>query len=166
MEQTQTQTEVLSLDEIDSDLSSVVFISKDGVKFTINREYAKLSNVIKTTIEEDPNTTEIPFPSIQSNILQKVVEFLEHHKGEAPAIPEKPVRSKNMKEITTEWCANFTNEIAVNRETFYSLISAANYLDIQSLLHICCAKVATIIKGEPVDKIKSVLLNNEEKNEN
>ena len=39
----------------------------------------------------------------------------------------------------------------------YDLILAANYMDIKSLLHLGCACVASLIKGQPLDKIKDIL---------
>lgn len=39
----------------------------------------------------------------------------------------------------------------------YDLILAANYMDIKSLLHLGCAKVASLIKGQPLEKIKDIL---------
>jgi hypothetical protein len=39
----------------------------------------------------------------------------------------------------------------------YDLILAANYMDIKSLLHLGCAKVASLIKGQPLEKIKEIL---------
>lgn len=34
-----------------------------------------------------------------------------------------------------------------NQEELLELLLAANYLDIKSLIELCCAKVATMIKG-------------------
>ena len=36
-------------------------------------------------------------------------------------------------------------------------MQAANYMDIRSLLHLGCAKVASLIKGQPLEKIKGIL---------
>ncbi len=91
-----------------------------------------------------------------------MVEFLKHHDGEAPAIPEQPLRSKKMREVTTEWCANFVDQIGKNRDLIYKVIDIASYFDIPSLLHICCAKVASLIKGEKLENIKNILTTNEE----
>ena len=40
----------------------------------------------------------------------------------------------------------------------YDTITLADYLHIECLIHILCAKVATHIKGTPGDKMKGVLL--------
>jgi hypothetical protein len=37
------------------------------------------------------------------------------------------------------------------------IFTAANYMDIKSLLHLGCAKVASLIKGQPLEKIKDIL---------
>lgn len=34
---------------------------------------------------------------------------------------------------------------------------AANYMDIKSLLHLGCSKVASLIKGQPLESIKAIL---------
>jgi hypothetical protein len=41
------------------------------------------------------------------------------------------------------------------------VIDIASYFDIPSLLHICCAKVASLIKGEKLENIKSILTTND-----
>ncbi len=49
------------------------------------------------------------------------------------------------------------------RAQLYDLILAANYMDIKSLLHLGCAKVASLIKGQPLEKIKEILAIDEKK---
>ncbi len=53
--------------------------------------------------------------------------------------------------------ADFIDKIGETRQTLYDLILAANYMDIKSLLHLGCAKVASLIKGQPLEKIKEIL---------
>jgi len=75
-----------------------------------------------------------------------------------PPIIEKPLRSKVMKEVVKdEWDAIFIDKIGDNRQQLYDLILAANYMDVKSLLHLGCAKVASLIKGQPLEKIKEIL---------
>lgn len=45
------------------------------------------------------------------------------------------------------WDEQFIN--LPNQEELLELLLAANYLDIKSLIELCCAKVATMIKGTP-----------------
>jgi len=104
---------------------------------------------------------DIVLQNIDGETLGHIVQFLKEHNGTEPPLPEKPVKSKDMKDVTTEWMAKFIDDI-VNKDItqLYKVISAANYLFINSLLHICCAKVASMLKGIPIDEIKNTLLPN------
>jgi hypothetical protein len=80
-----------------------------------------------------------------------------------------------MKEVVRdEWDAIYIDKIGDNRQQLYDVILAANYMDVKSLLHLGCAKVASLIKGQsaihgahthaelhrtgqPLDKIKEIL---------
>jgi len=76
-----------------------------------------------------------------------------HHAGVEPPIIEKPLRSKLMKDVCKDkWDAEFIDNIGNNRQQLYDLILAANYMDVKSLLHLGCAKVASLIKGQPLEK--------------
>ena len=54
--------------------------------------------------------------------LEKIVEYVNHHQGVDPGIPEKPLRSKIMKEVCQEWDAQFIDKIGENRQELYDLI--------------------------------------------
>lgn len=56
-----------------------------------------------------------------------------------------------------KWDADYIDKIGETRQQLYDLILAANYMDIKSLLHLGCAKVASLIKGQPLEKIKEIL---------
>ena len=36
----------------------------------------------------------------------------------------------------------------------FELILAANYMDVKALLDLCCAKVASMMKGKPAEAIR------------
>jgi len=40
---------------------------------------------------------------------------------------------------------------------FYDFLLAVNYCSLTSLLHLCCAFVASLIKGQPLDQIEKIL---------
>ena len=67
-------------------------------------------------------------------------------------------RSKVMKDVVSHKPdADYIDQIGENRQQLYDLILGANYMDIKSLLHLGCAKVASLIKGQPLEKIKDIL---------
>jgi len=98
-------------------------------------------------------------PSVKGEVLAIVVQYMEHHKGTEPPIVEKPLRSKIMKDVVKDpWDAELLDKIGENRQLLYDLTLAANYLDIKSLMHLGCAKVASLIKGQPLEKIRDILV--------
>jgi len=150
--------DVVGLDEEEA-TGSVKLISKDKKEFTVEKKFAQISTLVKTTLEQDKSATEVPIPGVTSAILAKVIDYMEHHKGTEPPIIPKPLRSKEMKMVCSDpWDATYIDKVDdVSRQDLYDLILAANYMDIKSLLHLGCAKVASLIKGQPLEKIKDIL---------
>jgi len=145
----------LSLDDVTGGLK---IVSKDKKEFDIEKKHAFISTLIKTSLDTDPSATEVPIPGVASAILVEVIAYMNHHKGVEPPIIEKPLRSKVMKDVCKDpFDADFIDRIGENRQALYDLILAANYMDIKSLLHLGCAKVASLIKGQPLEKIKDIL---------
>jgi len=145
------------LDEIDLS-GNLKLTSKDGQEIMVPKKHAFISVLVKTSVENDPTETEVPLPGVEGSILKEVVKYMEHHKGtELPPV-ESPLKSTNMAEVCTdEWDANFIDDLGDIRQDLYDLILAANYMDIKSLLHLGLAKVASLIKGKPLDKLKEIL---------
>ncbi len=85
--------------------------------------------------------------------------FILHCVSLNTAIVEKPLKSNKMGDVCKDpWDAKFIDDVDNrSRQQLYDIILAANYLDIRSLLHLGCAKVASLIKGQPLDKIKDIL---------
>ena len=69
------------------------------------------------------------------------------------AVPniEKPVRSNNMKDVTTEFYANF---IDLDDEHVQDLMKAANFLAIDDLLVLCLAKMGGVIRGLTIPEFR------------
>merc|ERR1711900_107535 len=98
---------------------------------------------------------------VSSEILKLIVNYLLHHKGKVPAEIAKPIRSVKMEKIVEdEWDATFIN--SQTKRTIFQIILGANYMDIKSLLHLGCAKIATMIKGKSPEEIKKILGDDEE----
>jgi len=154
------KAQVTGLDEVES--KPLKLTSKDKKEFPIERKHAFISTLVKTSLETDDTSQEVPIPGVQGAILQLVVDYMSHHKGQEPALVDKPLRSKVMRDVCQDkWDAEFIDRIGENRQQLYDLILAANYMDVKSLLHLGCAKVASLIKGlcpgQPLEKIKEIL---------
>ena len=52
--------------------------------------------------------------------------------------------------------------ITIDYKQIFQLILAANYMDIQSLLELGNAKIATLIKGKSPEEIKNILADDDD----
>jgi len=160
-DQKEAKANAMSIQDLDDDkqsLKPLKILSKDNKEFTLERKHALISTLIKTSLENDDKAEDVPIPGVTAAVLELVVDYMKEHKGVEPPIIEKPLRSKVMKDICPhKWDADYIDKIGETRQQLYDLILAANYLDIKSLLHLGCAKVASLIKGQPLEKIKEIL---------
>lgn len=102
----------------------------------------------------------IELDKVRGPIMRQVLRYLHHHRGRTPATIAKPIRSVNMKRICEDpWDAELMD--ACSRKAVFQIILAANYLDCPSLLHLGCAKIATLIKGKSPEEIRTILADNE-----
>lgn len=132
---------------------NIYLTSNEGEKFSIPLETALISKLIETMFDSElPEDEEQEFPliSVSTEILSKVVEFLIHYKKEPMTEIEKPLNSSNMNEAVQKWYVNFVN---VEHDTLFDLVLAANYMDIQPLLDLTCATIASMIKGKTPEEI-------------
>jgi S-phase kinase-associated protein 1 len=154
----ETKEELVEGLSLDDEGGQIKLISSDQESVDIERKHAFISKLVKTSLENDPTATELPLKCVTAEILQLVCKYMDHHKGVEPACIDKPLRSKLMADVCkSPFDAKFIDDIGENRQQLYDLILAANYMDIKSLLHLGCAKVASLIKGQPLDKIKEIL---------
>jgi len=130
-------------------------MSKEGDPFPVDLEVAKMSELVKSMIDDntddDEEVTEIPLPNVKAQILKKVIEYCQHYKEEPMNEIEKPLKSSEMSEVVQKWYADFIN---VEQPILFELILAANFMDIKPLLDLTCATVASMIKGKTPEEIR------------
>eukprot|EP00656_Telonema_subtile_P026527 TRINITY_DN284_c0_g2_i1.p1 TRINITY_DN284_c0_g2~~TRINITY_DN284_c0_g2_i1.p1 ORF type:complete len:165 (+),score=66.48 TRINITY_DN284_c0_g2_i1:128-622(+) len=124
--------------------SEIVLVSKDESEFKVKFGIALMSETIKALSsfpeeadeQEDWSVPEaaIPLPPVEGSILKKVIEYCTYH-----------TENKEAKEDERDaWDKQFAG---VDDDTLFSLILAANYLDIKPLLDLTCKTVADYIKA-------------------
>jgi len=149
---------VAGLDDSSFNRKPITLVSNDTKKYTVEYKFASISTLIKTSLEGDDKADELKLPSVNGDILELIVNYMNEHKGVEPPIIEKPLRSKVMKDVVAhKQDADYIDKIGEDRQRLYNLILGANYMDIKSLLHLGCAKVASLVKGQPLEKIKEIL---------
>jgi len=131
------------MEEVDLTLKS-----KDGVEYKISKKNAELSIFISTHISgNDP----IEVKEVEGKTLKLIVDFLNHYQGVQPKELEKPLKSTILKEILDDWAYEFVEKLDV--EDITNLTIGSNYMEIQSLLDLVCAKVAVMCKDKTDDQI-------------
>ena len=135
----------------ENEVSEIKIITKEGKEFTLSKKSCELSELLKSAINDYPTETSYPLNELDEKNAELIKEFLSHFNGEAPKEIEKPIQSNEMKNLTDEWSSNFIDKIPL--EDLTNLTVAANYMGINSLLDLCCAKVATMCKDKNEDEI-------------
>ncbi|KAK9381850.1 E3 ubiquitin ligase SCF complex, Skp subunit [Kockiozyma suomiensis] len=130
----------------------VKLISSDGETFSVEKDVAERSILIKNMIEDvGDSSTEIPIPNVTANVLKKVLEWCEHHKSDPAPVSEDDNDSRKKSTDIDEWDQKF---MQVDQEMLFEIILAANYLDIKALLEVGCKTVANMIKGKSPEEIR------------
>jgi S-phase kinase-associated protein 1 len=125
--------------------------SKEDIEHKLSRKSAEVSILIKNTLQDASIDDPIPLLEVDDKILVKIIEYLEHFNGTPPAEIEKPLKSPILKEVTDEWSASFIDSLTL--EILVDLTVAANYMEIQALLDLCCAKIASMCKDKSEEEI-------------
>jgi len=123
--------------------------------FLTSKTNLTLCNLLTRRLETG-GSNRMEIDKVSPEVMRQVLKYLGHHKGKEPAPIPKPIRSTDMRRnVEDEWDATFIN--AMTKKEVFQVILAANYLDIQSLLHLGSAKIACLIKGLSPDEIRAVL---------
>ena len=131
--------------------------SSDGKIFNIAAEIAKKSVFLEVKLERWMNVndggesvpTHLP---INAAILKKVIQWAENHKADPPSL-DNPKNKVMRTYAISSWDSDFLKE---DQGTIFSLILAANYLDIEGLLHATCKSVANMMKGRSANEIREI----------
>jgi len=131
-------------------------MSAEGDIFKVDSRAASMSMLIKGIVDDDAGgiDEEIPLPNVKSAIFCKVIEYCMFHKDQPVSIIDRPLKSANLTECgVSAWDCKYID--SVEQEVVFELIAAANFLDIQGLLDLGVAKIASMIKGRTVEEIRT-----------
>ena len=131
----------------------LIIISSELIRVPIKLTDVKISKVIYNYINDYPNS-ELYLKDIKYSIIIKIKEYLEHYADNTPKKIGMPLPNKDFKDCIDEWDYDFIN---CDTETILELMVAANFLDINSLLDLTSAKIASLIKGKNSEEIRRIL---------
>eukprot|EP00467_Chlorarachnion_reptans_P017120 CAMPEP_0114518906 /NCGR_PEP_ID=MMETSP0109-20121206/18698_1 /TAXON_ID=29199 /ORGANISM="Chlorarachnion reptans, Strain CCCM449" /LENGTH=184 /DNA_ID=CAMNT_0001699567 /DNA_START=235 /DNA_END=789 /DNA_ORIENTATION=+ len=129
----------------------ITICSKDKKKYKMPKKAARMSKLIRTTIEGDSSCNEIDLFHIEGDIVEKIVDYMKYHSTVRPREIDRPLKSNRMTDLVDSFDAKFCD---VEQEVMFKLLLAANYMDIKPLLLLMCAKVATLLKGRGPAEIR------------
>ena len=124
----------------------------------ISEAIAKMSIVWNGIIEDSSDDdTELDCPNTSVATLENVVKFCKHHKVE-PLVEIDVKGRKTLEEnISQQWYLDFINEfIGESKDELFSMIGAANYLNIPSLLSLSTLALCSSINNKSEDEIRAV----------
>jgi len=146
-------------------IPDIKIISNDGVVFKVPVNIANLSNYIAMmTCDDFPNDLDniteynledIPVPSVNAEMLELIIKFMEHYAIEPMVTIEKPLISYNIGDNVQKWYASFI--LNIPNDMLYYLINSANYMYIQPLLELSCAQLACLINNKTTTDIDELL---------
>ncbi|SCU98531.1 LAFA_0G18558g1_1 [Lachancea sp. 'fantastica'] len=148
---------------------SVVLVSVEGERFTVERKIAERSLLLKNYLNDmqdnglqsgsDSDSDEdgadeddeivMPVPNVRSSVLQKVIEWAEHHRDSN--FPDENDDDARKTAPADPWDREF---LKVDQEMLYEIMQAANYLNIKPLLDAGCKVVAEMIRGRTPEEIR------------
>eukprot|EP00457_Paulinella_chromatophora_P017631 gb/GEZN01018717.1/.p1 GENE.gb/GEZN01018717.1/~~gb/GEZN01018717.1/.p1 ORF type:complete len:201 (-),score=34.99 gb/GEZN01018717.1/:124-726(-) len=145
--------EALGLDDEDERLEEEIsLVSKEKKVFKVPKKAALLSNLIKTSLEGDPDATEVQLLYIEADILEKITKWMIYHIDKPPPKINKPLISSSLKECGVD--SFDVRFVETDQATILRLMLAANYMDINDLLVLASAKLASWIRGKNPEQIR------------
>ncbi|KAJ8774209.1 hypothetical protein K2173_009640 [Erythroxylum novogranatense] len=117
--------------------------TSDDQTFEVEEHLAIKSETLKFIVDDDVVGDVIPLPNVDGPTMAKIIEWWK----------EQFDQDGNPTDELKSWEAKFLD---VDTDTLYDLLMAANYLNINDLLHKICRKVADLIKGKSVTAIREL----------
>jgi S-phase kinase-associated protein 1 len=65
------------------------------------------------------------------------------------------LKDSDLTKLVQEYYSSFI--LSLDHDAIFHLTLAANYMDIRPLLDLCCAKIASLIKGKSPEEIRNNL---------
>ena len=149
--------DILSLDDdhpsssASHNSTTLTLLSRDHQSFTLSKEAAAQSDLLRTMMDGDPDASEVQLYHIDSSTVRRLIDYLNYHRTTPPRVIEKPIASVHMVELVDAFDAAFVD---VDQEVLFRLLLAANYLHVRSLVALCGAKCASWMKNKTPQQIK------------
>jgi S-phase kinase-associated protein 1 len=115
----------------------------------ISKGAARLSGVLSGMLDDGEDV--YPLPNISKEILEDIVKFCEYHADNPIGEVSKPLTSSKLESLISEWDFKFIN--GRTHQYVFNLVNSAEYLQIKSLIMLCCVYIATFIRNHTDEEI-------------
>ena len=128
--------------------------SADGQVFEVDESILKTSKYLRDLIENNyPDLDqEININQIESKYLCKIIDYLRHYENIKPKKIPKPLTDSNLKSILSQWDYTFINSMSL--EECIDLLNGANLLEINGLINLSSAKIASEMLNGPIEQVR------------
>lgn len=133
--------------------TNLQLLTKDGQVFPLPRAAAAGSELLRTMMEGDPDAVEVTLIHIEAKVLKLVCDYLTYHADVPARVIDRPLQSMNLSDLVDAFDTEFIQSIS--QEMLFKLLLAANYLNVRSLIALCCAKIATMIKDKSPEQVRN-----------
>ena len=86
-----------------------------------------------------------------------MLQYVHIMKGVTPPKIPRPIVARELRKLACQEDTDLVERVPPTRKVLYDLINAANLLEIPGLLEITTIKVALLMKGQPIEKIREIL---------
>ncbi|XP_017138712.1 S-phase kinase-associated protein 1-like [Drosophila miranda] len=127
--------------------------SSNGEDFDVDVRFLKCSRIMQGLLEDGDNEDKkeaLVLPNVTSDILRLVLIWAEYHKDD-PEPPEDEAAYRRSTDDIIPWDIEF---LKVEQNTLVELMLAANYMDINGLMHLIAKHLANMIKGKTPEQIR------------
>jgi len=128
------------------------------VDVDVARQSLLIKDMVEDMDEEELNEgTEIPLPNVEFEVLKKCVDYMKYHVTAKVAEIPKPLQGtieEFLKSVKADFELAFIDKLT--NETIIEIIMAANYMNINDLLQLMCAVIASQIKGKTPEQIREL----------
>lgn len=134
----------------------VTLISNDNVTFTVPKEVASQSSMLRTALEDVGDAEEpVPIPAVDGWSLGKTLEYAAgpFASGEQENWDDAKKTSWNAEKKT--WEADYISRLT--GDDMLKVVTASNFLDIAPLTKLLCKSIADFIKDKTIEEIREYL---------
>lgn len=139
----------------------VKLVSMDKETFDVEERVAVQSKTIANVISESGTDDSISVQMVPGKVLAKVLQYCKHHADDTGKVVDTDRASEDTEDDTEgdeDAISNWDKEfLDVDQGTLFSIIRAANYLNVAKLLQLAIDSISDSIRGKTPEQIRNQL---------